>query len=637
MKFNLWSEYRFRMLWYFMAFTFGCALYFGLPREPNIWFCLVLNFILLGVIFLRKNVWVKLLFFFVFGISVATIRTHFVQTEFMWNAKWNQQLSGTVVQSFPTHTGQMVVLDHVYLSKSRFVPKRVRLLFKQQEPKLNAGDELLGLVNLFPPEPHQAQRFFYQGLGAQGQLLQILTHKRGNPNRMDEIREEIIHRLRLSLTPDQWQIAVPLLVGEQGVVSKDIYALYRKAGIAHVLSVSGFHMMLLATFVFFLVRGLLALFPYLALRLPTKKIAAVVAFAVTGFYLVLSGLQVPAIRSFLMISLVFLGILTDRKVVSLYTLCLVAFGVLLVRPEWVTSVSFQLSFVAVMILVGVFEDISKRMPKSVFFRLVVTAIIANILVTLALAPFVAYHFNQFNPYGVVGNLLTSVLFSFFVMPLLFVSAILMPFHWESLVLKATGFTLDGVTFLAKMVASWPGSEIIVPSFCGWGLGIITFGIAILCVMKNRWRLLGLVFVMVGLLLGYYLPRPADLIVLNRGKIILARQENQFVAVKGNAEDWSARRFVQQRGQTDIPLQHTKLLYINSMRVALDARHCDGADLAILPKKNVECGAKQVFVPKDRAAYHIFVKYPLLIQNSSDNDQYRPWGLHFKKKGKKHEK
>jgi competence protein ComEC len=392
--------------------------------------------------------------------------------------------------------------------------------------------------------------------------------------------------------------------------------------------------MLLATFIFFLVRGLLALFPYLALRLPTKKIAAVVAFVVTGFYLLISGMQVPAIRSFMMISLVFLGVLTDRKVVSLYTLCLVAFAVLLVRPEWITSASFQLSFVAVMVLVSVFEDVSKHLPKGLFCRVVVTGLIANILVTLALAPFVAYHFNQFNPYGAIGNMLISVLFSFFIMPLLFVSAILMLFHWDAPVLKCVGFMLDQVTFLAGKVAAWPGSEIIVPSFSCWGLSVIAIGIVLLCVMKTRWRFGGFAFILVGCALGWCLRQQPDLVVFKQGKTILARQQDKFVVVKGNAEDWLVQRFVRQQGQDKIDAHKVKTIQIKNARVALDLKHCKDANLAILTKENVSCKAKEVFVPQDYSPYKIFLNDSIEIQNEARDNDHRPWGLKFKRKENK---
>jgi len=282
----------------------------------------------------------------------------------------------------------------------------------------------------------------------------------------------------------------------------------------------------------------------------------------------------------------------------------------------------------------VFEDVSKHLPKGLFFRIVVTGLIANILVTLALAPFVAYHFNQFNPYWALGNLLISVLFSFFIMPLLFISAILMPFHWEGPVLKCVGFMLDQVTFLAGKVAAWSGSEIIVPSFSCWGLGVIAIGIVLLCVMKTRWRFCGFGFILLGCVLGFCLGQHPDIVVFKQGRTILVRQEGKFIAIKGNVEDWLVQRFIRQQGQNEIDTHKVKMVRVGNAKVALDAKHCKNADLAILAKENTTCRAKTVFVPQDYSSYKIFLKDPIEIYEEARDNDRRPWGLKFKRKENK---
>lgn len=632
MKFNLWSEYRFRVLWYFIAFVFGIALYFGLPREPNLIMCSALALILCTAAYFRKAVWIKLAFFFVFGVFIATLRTSFIDTEFLWKSQWNKEISGEVSEAFSTHVGQIVVLENIK-AKIPFVPKRARFTFKEKTPHLRVGDFVSFKGHLYGPQAHQAQRFFYQGLSAQGQIVQMLSHKVGPERPFEDLRLAIMERLRAVLTPSQAEIAIPLIVGEQRVVSEEVYSIFRRAGIAHVLSVSGFHMVLLAGFVFFLIRGFLALIPYLALRVSSKKIAAVIALFVTGFYLLISGLQVPAIRSFMMIALVFLGVLTDRKVMSLYTLLLVAFAVLLFRPEWITSVSFQFSFIAVLVLVGVFEDVCRLLPKGLFFRVVVTAVLANIFVTLALGPFVIYHFNQFNPYGMLGNLLTSILFSFFIMPALFIGSVLMPFGWDAPFLKMAGFMLDQVMKLAGFVADLKGSEIIIPSFSGWGLMLITFGIIIICVLKRALRWWGVVLIVIGFGLGYVLADRPDIIVTDKGRVVLVRAKNGNFRIKGKTS-WQAERWLRQNGQTNADSLKSKAVELKGYQIALSSSKCDKADLAILSRENKECKAKDVFVPKRRAGYKIYLRDSILIESEDRVDRHRPWGVQFKRKEKK---
>lgn len=629
MKLNLDSEYKFRVLWYFLSFIFGVVLYFGLFREPNLIMCLVLSGVLLTAALLRKAVWIKLALFFVLGISVATFRTHLIHTEFMERAQWKREISGLVEESFSSHEGQMLVLTEVRIPKSRFVPKRIRVFFDRTTPCFNKGDYLSFVGNLYPPLPHQKMRFFYQGISAQGKILDMISHVPSSPTFLTKLRQNIMNKLRMTMSPMQTQIAIPLIVGEQGVVSSDVYELYRKAGIAHVLSVSGFHMVLLAGFVFFLIRGLLALFPYLALRLSTKKIAAVVSLFVTGFYLFVSGAQVPAIRAFMMIAVVFFGVLTDRRTVSLYTLLLVAFVVLWFRPEWVMSISFQLSFVAVMVLVGVFEDVCKYLPKGLFCRVVITAVIANIFVTLALAPFIIYHFNQLNPYGIVGNLLTSLLFSGLVMPLLFLGTLLMPFGYETIPLKGAGIVLDQITKIAEMIASWPGAEIIVASFSGWGLGLIVMGLAVLCVLKRPLRMVGLALIVLGFGIGYWINAVPDMIVLNKTTLLVKGQDGLF-RVRGKQKEWLTAQILRKYGQKTGEQLSQSFISAGKYKISVGAAKCQEADLTILFKENKMCDKQNVLIPRAHTIYEIYLGENILIKNKDSENSNRPWNMGGKK-------
>jgi hypothetical protein len=96
------------------------------------------------------------------------------------------------------------------------------------------------------------------------------------------------------------------------------------SGIGHVLSISGYHMAVVAGAMFFLIRAFLALIPGLADRAPIKKWAALAALGMTAFYLLLSGNQVATQRSFIMIAVVLVGGLFDRPSVTMRTLTVAA-------------------------------------------------------------------------------------------------------------------------------------------------------------------------------------------------------------------------------------------------------------------------------------------------------------------------
>ena len=629
MEINLGRKQQLQTLWCFVFFAFGIATYFGLPTEPSLWILGCLTLVLFCLTIWKQNTFLKFLLFLCLGLCLASARTHFITTQFLQHPLKKQLITGQITKSYSTQWGQTIFLQTI--SDSPTNPQTIRATFKNQTPKLHPNDTITFMGNLNPPSATQALRFFYQGITAQGSIQQILNHQSGPTPFLDNWRTAIMDRLRHHLSPSQAQIAIPLVTGEQQVVSADLYDIYRKAGIAHVLSVSGFHMTLLAGFVFFLIRGLLALMGKTTILISPKKIAALVAMGVTAFYLMISGHQVPAIRSYMMICLVFLGILTNRKPISLYSLLLVGFGILLFRPEWITSVSFQFSFIAVMILVGLFEDVSAHLSQIRGIHLFLTAITANILITLALSPFVAYHFNQFNPYGVVGNLMTSLLFSLCVMPLLFIGVLLMPFHLETLFIKSAGYCLDIITNIAQKIANFPFAEIPIPSFSGWGLSIIAFGLCFLCLIKTKARSWGFCFILVGLCLGFAIQPKPDLIISDNGRTILVRNKSGLFDIKGKSSSWAARQWLKKNGQIKAKQLDNAALFIKGYRIALNDDSCQNADLAILSKQTTSCPAKDIFHPKYRTTYQLFLEDKIIIHSEEYGLIHRPWKTSTKHK------
>jgi len=121
-----------------------------------------------------------------------------------------------------------------------------------------------------------------------------------------------------------------------------------------VLSISGYHMAVVAGVVFFILRALLALIPGVTDRMPVKKWAALGALIVTALYLVLSGAEVATQRSFIMIAIVLIGVMLDRPVLTLRTVTIAALVVLFLAPEAVVHPSFQMSFAATLALIAAY-------------------------------------------------------------------------------------------------------------------------------------------------------------------------------------------------------------------------------------------------------------------------------------------
>ena len=153
-------------------------------------------------------------------------------------------------------------------------------------------------------------------------------------------------------------VAAALLVGERSALSAETNESLRLSGLAHILSISGLHMMLIAGTAFFVVRAVLALSPRLALSRPIRKWAAIAALIVVSLYLALSGGGVATVRSYVMAVVMFAAILVDRPAISMRNLAIAAFIVLAMEPESITEPGFQMSFGAVAALIAGWEGVA---------------------------------------------------------------------------------------------------------------------------------------------------------------------------------------------------------------------------------------------------------------------------------------
>src|SRR6201988_5092254 len=143
------------------------------------------------------------------------------------------------------------------------------------------------------------------------------------------MREAIDKRIRAVLPGDKGAIASALITGKRDAISAPVNEAMYVSSLAHVLSISGYHMAVVAGVVFFIFRAIFALIPALATRRPIKKWSALAALIAAAGYLILSGAEVATQRSFIMTAIVLIGVMADRAALTLRTLAIAAIGVML--------------------------------------------------------------------------------------------------------------------------------------------------------------------------------------------------------------------------------------------------------------------------------------------------------------------
>jgi competence protein ComEC len=283
--------------------------------------------------------------------------------------------------------------------------------------------------------------------------------------------------------------------------------------------------------VFFAVRASFALIPAFG-RYPVEKWAALAALAAATFYLLLSGAEVATQRSFIMIAIVLIGVLLDRPVLTLRTLTIAAFGVLLLAPESVVHPSFQMSFAATLALVagyaGSLRWMSSGADTPLGARLVLWG--GREVVSLALSSFVAgsattiyaaYHFHRLAPYGVIANLIAMPVVSAWVMPMGIAGALLVPFGFDDIFWHLMGYGLDWMIAVALWVTSLPGAMGRMAAFGVGPLLLGTAGLVVLCLLKSRLRYGGAALLMAAIVWAIGTPQP-DVLVAPNGEAVAVR-------------------------------------------------------------------------------------------------------------------
>jgi competence protein ComEC len=575
---NLLAERERWLLWLPVGLGAGIAGYFGLPVEPPLW--LGVTGLLLASVLLVWLWWrlpidavhrcalgILGLVVFLLGFTAATLRTQLVEAPVL-ERRGAHELEATVLLVEDRTRGQRLLLGGPSIEglQPRATPAQIRVSTRSAEPSFEPGDRVRVRALLMPPsppvEPHgfdYARQAYFERLGAVGYVLgeaQLVARAdaRGWSLGVAALRQTIAHEIMVATPGTAGAIAVALLTGLRGALPDHIWDQWAIAGIAHLLSISGLHLALVAGTLFFAVRVALALAPPLALRLPTKKLAALVALLGAFGYLLISGAPVPTQRAFAMTALALVAVMVDRNPFSMRLVAWAAFVVLLLRPESLLGASFQMSFGAVVALIAAYETGVARRPagaEGLDWRLlmyVAGIALTTVIASAATTPFSIYHFSRFPTYGIATNLIAVPLTGIWVMPWGMLGVLLIPVGLDDPCFILMGHGIEVIIAAAAFVADLPGAALAVPRPPLAALVATALGGLWLCLWRTPWRRLGLIAIALGLLLTP-LGRPADLLIDARGEIVAVRLDDGSLALSPWQRDrWITDTWLQSAGQ-----------------------------------------------------------------------------------------
>jgi competence protein ComEC len=576
--------------WLAIAFGCGIIVYFAADREPAPWAAaLVLAAAAVITILCRHRPLAFPLTLAVAamaaGLLTATVKRAIIAHPVLSAPVWSAEVAGFVEMREQRERSDRVVVRVERIAAPRLGEKleRVRVsVRKGTAPAVGSFVEFK--ARLTPPlEPLRpggydfARDMYFHRIGASGFVLGQIRIAAAPPQApplslryatiIDGMREAIDERIRAVLPGDKGAIASALITGKRDAISTPVNEAMYASGLAHVLSISGYHMAVVAGVVFFTLRALFALMPAFASRHPIKKWAALAALGAAAFYLLLSGAEVATQRSFIMVGIVLVGVMVDRPTLTFRTLTVAALGVLLLAPEAIVHPSFQMSFAATLALVAGYQHglpwmssggDSPLAAKIALWggREIVGLLIVSLLAGTATIPYIAYHFHRISPYGVIANLVAMPVVSAGVMPAGILGVMTMPLGLDGFCWKLMGYGIDWMVAVALWVSSFPGA---VGRMAAFGIGpllVCSAGLVVLCLFKTPLRLLGALLIAGAVVLMVRAPQP-DVLVAGDGSAFAVRgPDDRLAVVRSGSDIFAVREWLAADADTRSPKDQT---------------------------------------------------------------------------------
>jgi competence protein ComEC len=288
--------------------------------------------------------------------------------------------------------------------------------------------------------------------------------------KVEECRHSINMYIQGHFHKESGELIASITTGRITSMDERLRNAFNVTGLAHILSISGTHFGLLSLMLFSIFRFIIEALPYrllqrITLFLTPSQAAAILCVPFLVLYLGLSGASIPAIRSFIMIGLFLIGLLIGRKGFWLNSLFFAGFLIIIWDPESIFSLSFQLSFLAVLFIgftIRQGDDEKKKGNK--FIRYLKSALLMTLAASIGTAPLVAYHFHYFSLISPLTNIIVAPVIGFILIPLSVASALLYLISGHFLFTPVLSAAADVSIRLVTFFAGISFADMKIPAF-----------------------------------------------------------------------------------------------------------------------------------------------------------------------------
>ena len=500
-------------------------------REPYLLFLLIFISILCFVsLFLSfgTRITIFLVLFFLVGILLSQYRNQHSVLSLLANQGEEVMVEGTVREQMRVsdEIGRFVLrTDRVFIGGvGRSVREDLQVSIYQHVRFFSPGARIRFPAKLRPFKNfNNTGRYNYElnmrsrGIScaasvSDGRRIVLMGEGRlGFPmDLLEKARESIRQSFQKIPSPRNGALFQALILGERQGIDQELRESFNKAGLGHILAVSGLHIGLVAWLSFTVAAGLLLLSYRLTLTTDIRKVAGIITIFPVVAYTCLAGLQVSSQRAMIMVLAYLFSIIIEREREVWSTFSIAAFVVLAVNPSALFTISFQLSFCAVIGILWLAPIFYEKIPipeketgkRHTIFQYFYIYVAGLFVVTLSavvfLLPITAFYFHRISLVSIPANLTVVPILGLWVIPTGLLAAVC-----QSIPFLTDFFMGLGALGLDAMMAvihfwgrfSWSAFWVVTPDAIEivlfYGLLLVVFSIK-----PKRWKTIGLCLVLV---------------------------------------------------------------------------------------------------------------------------------------------
>lgn len=422
------------------------------------------------------------------------------QTEPLELFEWEELvIAGEIVESGKSSSGRpvyIVEIDETKITENVTWREdyKIRLYADTSvDINLSNGNKIEANILLYEfPERRNPHEFDYggwlqsQGISAHGAIQEVIVVEKGWWFQFGWFRHKVLESIDKTFDKDGASLAKALLLGYKDDLTPEDKKQFSRAGLSHIMAVSGLH-------VGFIVAPFWFLIPYLWNFKKGKWVGMILLTTLLFCYAGLTGFSASVSRASLMAWFLSYGRMFHKVRNSINLTAVAAIILLLLHPNDLFDPGFQLSFSAVFIILLVMPEVKRLIPRKYHFGWkggLIMIILVSIVVQLGLFPILSYYFGEFSVVGPLSNALVIPVLTFAV-PVGLIMVLFSPFLPE-IVFYPIAWMLRWIESVAMFTGGNQFSFIKVNDF-SWVLFLIwlfaILGIASIQIPKIRWKVI----------------------------------------------------------------------------------------------------------------------------------------------------